>query len=124
MLRILVVDDEKAQRESLCRGIHLLGHLCVSAPDSDDALRRLGEDGPCPFDLLLTDLTMPGCTGLQLIEAAREQRPGLRVLLITGSLSGRSARLARTKDVPVLLKPFDLDQLEAAIGQAFLTRER
>ena len=118
-MKILVVDDEQAQRESLCRGIHLFGYQCQSAADSDEALQLLGEGGPCPFDLMVTDLTMPGCSGFQLMEAAWKQRPGLKVLLITGSLSLRDAVAARCKKVPVLLKPFDLDQLEVAIEDLF-----
>ena len=116
MWKILVVDDEQAQRETLCRGIHLLGHICQSAADSAEALELLGGQGPCPYDLLVTDLTMPGSSGLQLISSAREQRPGLPALLITGELSGWAAKETRAQGIPVLRKPFDLDQLEAAIS--------
>jgi len=70
-----------------------------------------------PFDLLLTDLTMPGESGLQLIERARRTHPDLRALVITGLLSTDELRSARALGIPILRKPFNPDQLQAAINK-------
>lgn len=115
MWKILVVDDELAQRETLCRGIHLLGHICVSAANAAEALKVLGEKAACNMDVLITDLTMPGASGLQLIERALERWPNLRVLLITGLVAGKDAEAAMSRGIRVLCKPFSLEQLEQVL---------
>lgn len=116
MLKILVVDDEPIQRETLCRGLSLLGHRCVSAASSDEALKLLSQRTSRPFELLLTDLTMPVQSGLQLIERALRLRPELQVLVITGLHTSQDARAAQAQGIPVLPKPFSPDQLQAAIN--------
>lgn len=115
MSKILIVDDEQAQRETLSRGLFLLGHQCVSAGSAGEAMELLGEEGSRPFELLLTDLTMPGESGLQLIERVRKLKPDLRVLVISGLHSGQLCKRVRAWGIPVLQKPFNLEQLEAAI---------
>lgn len=87
----------------------------MSAANSSEALERLDEPTSRPFDLLLTDLTMPGASGLQLIERARQRRPDLQVLVITGLHSSEETKAARAQGIPVLQKPFNPDQLQAAI---------
>ena len=115
MLKILIVDDQQTQRETLCRGLHLLGYQCVSAASSHEALEQLSRRTSQPFDLLLTDLTMPAESGLQLIQRALSLRPDLRVLVITGLQCSEDTRAARALGIPVLQKPFNPDQLQAAI---------
>ncbi len=119
MLKILVVDDEAAQRDTLCRGIRLMGHHCLPAADSREALAQLDVRPP---DVLVTDMTMPGGSGLQLITRARRLRPGLPVIIISGLLSNSDLEAARDLGIPVLQKPFDPDQLQDAIQG--LTRGR
>lgn len=116
MLKILVVDDERAQRETLCRGLFFLGHLCVSAASSHEAMRLMGQQDD-PFDLLLTDLTMPEESGLRLMERALTRQPDLLVLVITGLHSSRDIESIRALGIPILQKPFSPDQLEAAIQE-------
>ncbi len=115
MLKILVVDDEKVQRESLCRGLTLLGYECHSAAAGEEALAQLRQVAARPFELMVTDQTMPGLSGVELIERARGLQPALRVLLITGLLADHETQMAQASGIPVLRKPFNLEQLEAAI---------
>ena len=68
-----------------------------------------------PFDLLLTDMTMPEESGLRLIERAREVQRDLPVLVITGLHTGPDIKVVRARGIPVLQKPFSPDQLAAAI---------
>jgi DNA-binding response OmpR family regulator len=119
MLKILVVDDEPAQRDTLCRGIRLMGHRCLPAADCREALEQLDARPP---DVLVTDMTMPGESGLLLITRARQRRPDLPVIIISGLLSNSDLDAARDMGIPVLQKPFNPDQLEDAIHR--LTRGR
>ncbi len=96
-----------------------MGHHCLPAADSREALAQLDVRPP---DVLVTDMTMPGGSGLQLITRARRLRPGLPVIIISGLLSNSDLEAARDLGIPVLQKPFDPDQLQDAIQG--LTRGR
>ena len=89
--------------------------LCT---DPREAERRLAER-PAAIDLLLTDQTMPGMTGLALAQRAAELRPGLPVLLYTGFGEGLDeADLTRSGVRAVLRKPVDRETLRSALREA------
>jgi len=111
-LRILVVDDVSLVRMGTVAMVEELGHIVVAEAGSGaQALALLREAGS--VDLLLTDQAMPGMTGQQLAEAAREMRPGLPVLLATGYAD---QGVAGTKNLPRLPKPYGLDDLAAVLS--------
>lgn len=107
MGRILVVDDDNAVRTFVVRALAQHGHSTEQAFDSDSALEKLKQDDS--FELLVSDIVMPGCDGVTLAQEARRRWPRLRVLLMTGYPTGRQ-HIA--EDDPeghdVLLKPFSL----------------
>jgi CheY-like chemotaxis protein len=76
------VDDEPGIREFVERTLQLAGHETVVAADGPKAL-ALAEAG-APFDLLLTDMRMPGMTGDELARRIRQRQPELKVLYLTG----------------------------------------
>jgi CheY-like chemotaxis protein len=87
-----------------------LGYAVVEAPDGPAALRALQSGARA--DLLVTDVGLPGLNGRQLADAARELRPGLRTLFITGY--AHNAALGHGVLEPgtaILTKPFALDAL-------------
>ena len=113
--RILVVDDEEAICASLTAMLQNLGYRAESSPGSLQALRRIEED-PQWFDLLVTDMTMPVMTGLDLVERLRALRPDLPVVLCSGfseRLEAKDPRLAGVQ--AVLQKPFQVGQLAQAV---------
>jgi two-component system response regulator HydG len=77
---VLVVDDEAANRQALERILSREGHTVIHAADGREALVRMREEPP---DLMLTDLKMPGMTGLELMKAARTIDPDLEVIVMT-----------------------------------------
>lgn len=87
MARVLVVDDEQGVRAFLADTLAAAGHAVVEAEDGSAALRRVLAE---PFDLLVTDLSMPRMDGMELLRRARAERPGLAVLVLTahGSIAG------------------------------------
>ena len=113
---ILVVEDAAPVRRYVVRTLRALGYRVLEAADGPSALAVL--DGPEPIDLLLTDIMMPGgLLGLELADEARERRPGLRLLCMTG----HADELAERRDTPgppVLAKPFGRDALAQAVRLA------
>ena len=79
--RILVVDDESAIRELLSKTLALAEYDVDLAPDGRTALERLRI---IPYDLLITDLKMPGIDGLTVVREARRLKADIPVLIITG----------------------------------------
>ncbi len=109
--RILVVDDEADLRDVTCRWLAEIGYAPVAAESPDQALELLAGS---PFDLLLTDVVMPGTAGgVALAQAAAERRPTLRVLLCSGFTGG--AVVGRW---PLLQKPYGRQDLAAAVASA------
>jgi len=101
---VLLVDDEPEIRLLLGESLAGSGYTMTEAADADTALACLGS-GLRP-DLLITDLTMPGLDGLQLIEAARRLVPGLPAILLTGH-PGDAAPDAQGGPFALLRKPVD-----------------
>ncbi len=115
---ILYVEDEE---EILDLGREILtglGFQVATAADGEEAL-ALARSGPDRFDLVVTDLAMPGLNGLQLAQALKELRPGLPVLLCSGYLDrGLDQELRQSGVREVLGKPFSRADLAKAIKRA------
>jgi PAS domain S-box-containing protein len=109
---ILVVDDDALIAMSTVDMLEDLGHEVIEVNSGPGALQLL-RDGR-PIDLLITDYSMPGMTGVQLAKAAREMRPDLPILLATGY-----ADLPQGSeiDLPRLGKPYQQDQLARQIAK-------
>jgi len=109
-LTLLFVDDDFLISLSTAALLEDLGHEVVKASSGAGALEVLKSGKP--VDLMITDYAMPGMTGVQLAEAARQLRPGLPILLATGYAD----LPARTKmDLPRLSKPYQQKQLAERI---------
>ena len=80
MARILVADDEAGLREFLTDALELDEHTVVAAKDGKEAAKLLDERG---FDLVLTDLKMPGMDGMQLLRKVRAEQPEIEVIVMT-----------------------------------------
>ena len=119
---VLVAEDEALIALSLADLLEAEGYEVAVAPDGEDALaaaRRLG-DALC---VLVTDLNMPRMSGEDLIRALRAERPGLPVVVVTGSAPfGGVEELRRCAGgdglLLLLLKPADLGELAAALRRA------
>lgn len=108
-LRILVVDDEPMVRTVTTKLLRLRGHTVTEVDGGPAALQALAE---APFDVVVSDLSMPVMTGRELAAAIRQQHPALPVLLLTGDTDAN----AESEDVAaVVKKPFQLDVLDAVV---------
>ncbi|MGH2627656.1 MAG: response regulator, partial [Anaerolineales bacterium] len=78
--KILVADDENDMLELLRRRIQRLGHAADGANNGRTAAALIGQND---YDLIVTDITMPGFTGLELLAKAKERDPHVQVIIIT-----------------------------------------
>ncbi|MGZ8285758.1 MAG: response regulator [Allosphingosinicella sp.] len=113
-LRILLVDDHDAVRETTAGLLCDLGHEVETATDGPGLLRKLSA-APSDYDLIITDYAMPLLSGADVLKQAREIRPGMPGIIISGYAD--SCSIARHgHESAVLTKPFTLDQMRNAIG--------
>lgn len=119
MARILLVEDVDVVRSVLRRMLERCGHGVTEAADGRQALACL-EAGA--FDVLVTDIWMPGMDGISLITAAKSLVPGLRIIAVSGgaprapqAFSIQEALGAGADDS--LLKPIDRDELMRAVNR-------
>lgn len=121
MANILLIDDDDLLRDTVLQMLELDGHRVVQASNGKDGLERFRQSRG--FDLVITDMLMPGMDGAQVITELRRQRPDLPILAISGgrrmltpafnletaSLAGATLQLA---------KPFSRQQLQQAVNDA------
>lgn len=114
--RILVVDDEQAVRDLLAKTLETADYEVDTAPDGATAIQYLNTNG---YDLLVTDLRMPGMDGLTVIREGRRKSADLPVIVITGYSSEASAIEAINLGVSgYLTKPFRLPRVLQAAARA------
>jgi len=116
---ILLVDDEELILSSLQKTLKLSGYRVTALQNGQEALKEFNEN-PDKFDLVITDLTMPGMTGLELSQKLQEKRPGLPIILCTGFNDVISQQEAKSFGIKeLLLKPARSKDLKDAIRRAF-----
>ena len=114
---ILVVDDEGTQRDVLRTILTAEGYRVETAASAGEAVEKSGHHR---FDLVLTDLRMPGADGLSLIRALTREEPPTLVILMTGYGSMDSAEQAmKLGAFDYLTKPLERDELLLTVGRAF-----
>ncbi|MCY1043493.1 response regulator [Corallococcus sp. bb12-1] len=115
-LRILLVEDDPDIRESACELLTDMGHGVQAVGSAEAARTVLGKD---PIDVLFTDVTLPGMSGVALAREAVRQNPSLRVVIASGDSRAVTSESGPELERAVLLpKPYDLDQMERALVQA------
>jgi DNA-binding NtrC family response regulator len=109
----LVVDDDNAMRELMEQMVDYLGYHPILASDADQALQKLVN---IRVDLVISDIQMPGSSGLDLLRRVKAQRPDLPVLLMSGCYNDSVKRKIQQYNADGFLpKPFSLDDLSRHI---------
>ena len=112
MSRILLAEDDDSLRGFLARALERAGHDVTACADGDEAATHLDE----PWDLLLTDIVMPGLDGIEVARQAAAKHPGLRIMFITGFAA---VALAAGDKAPagakVLSKPIHLREIVSEV---------
>jgi CheY-like chemotaxis protein len=111
---VLVVEDQDPVRRQACRILADHSYSVRQAASADEALERWE-----PVDVLITDVVMPGMSGHQLAEHARERAPGLRVVFMSGHTDDVLVRDGASRgDIAFVQKPFTRDSLLRAVEEA------
>lgn len=117
--KILVVDDTKGVREFLRDALDLQNYDVVLAKDGFQGFNFCREQ---IFDLVVTDIRMPGMTGLQLIEKIRLEKPGQNFVVMSGDPSDNEVKWLLEKNIRLLKKPFAIQALHAIVARAIASQ--
>ena len=110
---VLLAEDDAPSRQIYYTVLDAEGYRVIEVPDGNAALDVLNSQ---PVDLLLTDVMMPGMTGIELLERARKIRPDLRAIVMTGHKTSEAVIGAlRNQACEFLEKPFHTDELVEAV---------
>ena len=113
MTRILLAEDDESLRGFLARALERAGYEVRSCADGDQAIEAL-EDGP--FDLLLTDIVMPGVDGIEVAREAAARTPDTRIMFITGFAAVALSPGSRApQGAKVLSKPIHLREIVSEV---------
>jgi two-component system, cell cycle response regulator CpdR len=111
MARILLAEDDDSMRGFLAKALERAGHQVITCADGEEGLEALEAELE-GFDLLLTDIVMPGIDGIELARRAAELDSELKIMFITGFAAvALSAGENAPNQAKVLSKPFHLRQL-------------
>src|SRR5262245_9488691 len=120
--RILVADDDPELLDVIVASLTRMGAALTPAKNGAELIEKLADEGP--FDLVITDVTMPWMTGTQAMRAARTAGMGLPVIIITAAQDETiSARVkALGGNAALLRKPFGLAELEGLVSELLAHR--
>ena len=113
MTRILLAEDDDSLRGFLTRALERAGYEVRACADGEEALHALPE---AQWDLLLTDIVMPGADGIEVARQAAVAQPDLRIMFITGFAAvGLAAKESAPQGAKVLSKPIHLREIVAEV---------
>ena len=113
--KVLVADDDDVTVAIVAQAMEHLGFAVSCAEDGDELLQQIAEQGP--FDLLITDVSMPWMTGLQVAHSARVAGLLTPLIVMTALPIDASAVRALGTSAVLLRKPFGIKQLVDAVGE-------
>src|SRR5712675_1324612 len=108
-MKVLVVEDDDQLRGLITEAATLDGYLPIGVPSAEDAVALLEKE---PFDILVTDIELPGMSGLDLLQQGTVPRPGIVSIVITGyGTIDLAVEAMKRGATDFLLKPFKLAAL-------------
>jgi len=115
-VKIIVVDDEEIVLSLICDTLEDEGYDIKTASNGEDALKIIEQD---TFDLIISDIRMPGIDGIELIKRTREIQPEIGVIFMTGYANLNSAKNAIKQGAfDYIMKPFEISEIRKAVKDA------
>jgi len=119
--KVLVVDDDPVVGRSFDRVLSARGYAVITAENGQDALRKLSSEN---YDVVFTDIRMPGMNGLEVAERVKASQPWLPVVIVTGYASEANESRAEAAGVSGFLrKPLSPAMIESSTQHALLKRD-
>jgi two-component system NtrC family response regulator len=113
--KILVIDDERRMCIVIKAGLEVDGHQVELAFDGNEALQKISTN---QFDLIITDLKMPGKTGLEILDEVKKRNPMTEVILMTAFATTQTAIEAMKKGAyDYVIKPFEMTEVRIKVNQ-------
>jgi CheY-like chemotaxis protein len=120
--RVLIIEDEPQVADMIRDVLTSLGYESACSPHGRDALRRVAIYRP---DVALLDMTMPGLSGIEVLDALRRDHPRIPVVMVTANQDEEAARLTLAMGAfDYVRKPFDVDVLARVLQAALVYRGR
>jgi two-component system response regulator PilR (NtrC family) len=120
MSKILIVDDELSMRDFLAIMLKKEGHEIVAAKNGDAALKAIQAE---IFDLVITDVKMPGISGIEVLKTVKEISPETVVIMITAFATAETAVEAmKLGAYDYIIKPFKIDELKLVVNNSLEKR--
>jgi CheY-like chemotaxis protein len=114
--RILIVDDERDLVDAYVRLLERSGHQCVGAFDANEAIKVIDAES---FDLVITDLSLPDSSGIEIVRHARAKSRDTPIIVMSGHNTPDVNEAARAAGANIsLLKPVSIAELQRVIGEA------
>ena len=111
--KLLIVDDDQAMRLALSESLESCGYEVIAAENGANGLQQFSRRG---FDLVLTDMKMPGMTGIDVLRGVKKMSPAVPVILITAYGTVNTAVEAMKEGAAeFIMKPFTLDEIEGVV---------
>ncbi len=115
--KILVIDDEEVIRNFIQRVLTREGHIVETIGDSRIAIEVITKGN---YDIMITDLKMPGVTGIEIAKRVKETLPQVKIIIITGSTSFETETKAKEIGIKhYLIKPFGIKELMDVVNQLY-----
>lgn len=120
--KVLVVDDDPVIAKSFDRVLSGKGYAVITARDGSEALRKLRDE---KYDVVFTDIKMPGMSGIEVAERIKATQPWLPVVIVTGYGTDENEARAEAAGVSGFLrKPLSPEMIEGSAAKALLDRDR
>lgn len=113
--KVLVVDDDPVVGTSFDRVLAPKGYAVIAAADGDEALARLARDD---YDVVYTDIRMPGLSGMEVARRIKANRPWMPVVIVTGYGTEANEAEAKSLGAAFLRKPLSPEMIEGSLEEA------
>lgn len=118
---VLIVDDEGSVRKMIAETVRFLGHTCCTAAGGLEALDLIRDNG---FEIVISDIRMPGLDGLELMQKARQMKPGISFVIITGyPMDYHYDRIIGVGADDFIKKPFTTSEIKCKLDRIFKERQ-